>query len=129
MFSRVFEDLTWVAELSNGQHAFQSNDPKGWLHLKQYCDEHNLGLNWIELQFRSHIERIQGAEAYYIAQTVSGDIFSDNMFGGYNVGALIDGALCVDTWRSPELIIVDQNKRDPEQYKHLLIKTSVCPKQ
>jgi hypothetical protein len=124
MFTRVFEELTWVSQLSNNQCAFQTNDTKSWLNLKEYCDANDLTISWIELQFRSHIERIQQAEAYYIAQTMSGVLFTDNIFGGFNVGRLINGSLYIDTWRVPELIVVDSNVKDPSQYQHLLIRAT-----
>lgn len=124
MFSRVFDELTWIAELSNNQHAFQTHDTKTWLNLKEYCDNHDLTINWIELQFRSHIERIEPADAYYIAQTMSGTLFTDNIFNGINVGRLVNGHLSVDTWRVPELVVVDNNIRDIAKYQHILIKAT-----
>lgn len=121
-FSRVFDELTWVVELSDNTHAYQDHRPDCWLFLKQHCDENNLTINWLELQFRSHVERIESALGYYILNCMTADLMSGIQSHNLNVGRLQqDNNVVVNSWKLPELIIIDSNKRSADKYKHLLI--------
>ena len=96
---------------------------------KDWVDVTNNVNNWIqylktkpkiqslELCFRSHREKIEKSDAYYVGRGGYG-VFPDYNDGGETViiGVLTDGKLVKTSWKIPELTIVDVNEDDISNY-------------
>ena len=98
---------TWVkVMLSDGQHYFFSNH-LDWLCVKKECDEKNLKVAEMQLQFRSHCVTIdidEDTEAVYLVPSVMGRVGMESK-NYFTVGLIKKGVMYKNMWLIPELII------------------------
>lgn len=113
----------WVANLSNGLTAYQSDDNpsmphhNSWTCLKQYAEENDLYIRNMVLRFRDHTEVIgDGHDAYYFVHMLLGNFIGYNQIF-YNAGVLVDGVININQWVIPEIITMDSyTKNVNDQY-------------
>lgn len=120
----------WFATLSNGQVVYQDDfrpgqtPPKAWDRLATYVAGSGLSITNLGMQFRTHvIHNIvpPNAQGYYYRGAALRSIDTPNTINLVLVGALVDGVLDVETWHTPELILFDQETRDPSESEGSLI--------
>ena len=92
-------------ELSNGRDVYFS-DYDNWLKIKSICSSEDLTLSRLALQFRSHLEEIDiaNAEAVYLVRSVMGQI-GERSKSYLTTGTLINNVVHKKMWLTPELII------------------------
>ena len=92
-------------ELSNGKDVYFS-DYDDWLKIKSICSSEDLTLSRLALQFRSHLEEIDiaNAEAVYLVRSVMGQI-GERSKSYLTTGTLVDNVVHKKMWLTPELII------------------------
>jgi len=100
-------------KLSNGK-LYHFRVAKTWTSLKSICENKNLSVESIDLQFKSHVENVhsrsQDVEAVYLVRSIMGQIGTSSR-DYYTVGKLIKGVVHKSMWLTPE-IIVDQTYED-----------------
>ena len=101
-------------ELSNGRDVYFS-DYKYWHQIKEICSSDGVGLRRLALQFRSHLEEIDiaNAEAVYLVRSVMGQIgYKSKKY--FTTGTLVDGVVHKKMWLTPELIVEKEYKDNIE---------------
>ncbi len=111
----------WNVRLSNGEHIFQDDGRPGqeqsaWLRLAGYVREHNLKIEAMWLQFRNEPPRRlpEMAQGYFFRKSIGAFFPSGVSYGFYLVGHLKDGVVRVTRWKVPEMILVEEEARDPQ---------------
>lgn len=127
------DSTIWICKLSDGSTAYMDdNRPDhyrdSWSRLRKYCYETGIYVKNMSFKFRSHIENIYTDENN---QLISGFFFTkaalfgiaskktENRFVG---GVLIDNILYTKKFVVPELVLVEEEARNPETYWDLIIK-------
>lgn len=117
----VYEQVRWLAHLSNGQTIIQDDNrpgvdpPQAWIRLGQYCKQERVNIVNLSLQFRSHHESPLPANAdgyYFINKAVS--VNYGPTIGFYIIGYLKDEQIRVQQWRIPELVCYGEEIRLPD---------------
>ena len=77
-----------------------------WHELKRYCDNNNVFINKLSIQFKSHRERIdiKDIDGIYFVKSVIGMLGAESK-QTYTIGKLKDGIVHKTMWLIPELII------------------------
>jgi hypothetical protein len=109
----------WVASLSDGREFWADDGRPGaephsaWLRLKALVEREELRVVGLRLKFRS-------VQKSPLPAYADGYFFSKGLvaaMGGaqthfFLVGALVDGALRVQKWQVPEMILFEEEERD-----------------
>jgi hypothetical protein len=96
----------WInVRLTNGEE-FYFDEFDGWRSTKIKCDNENIFIEELSLQFRSHEVKIdvEGAEAFYLIRSVMGQMGGKSK-NYYTTGVLKDGVVHKKMWIVPELIV------------------------
>ena len=114
---------SWRGTLSNGQTVIQDDDrpgvdpPQAWLRLQKYACENKLSIVKMWLQFRSNVQdKIlpENADGYFFCKQACSFLHgSSKTFHFYVLGSLQNGKLVVQRWKVPELVMIEQESRDP----------------
>lgn len=114
----IFEQVHWIAHLSNGEKIFQDDGrpgmdpPQAWLRLKDYCRQQMLSVVNLTLRFRSHFETPLPADApgyYFINKIVA--IQGGPTIGFYLIGHVEDNQIRLQHWKIPELMFFGEEYR------------------
>ncbi len=112
----------WLAHLSNGSVVYMDDRRPGeqpasaWLRLGEHVRRHQLRITELSVKFRSHHRRgflPAGADGYFFCHGVVGLLSQDTTLSFMLFGVLTNGELLVQRWQVPELLLVDQRRRDP----------------
>lgn len=115
----IDEKCRWIVDLSDGTSAYQDDcregyeEPIAWRRLGEYTKINKLQINTLHLQFRSNIIHPIPDEAF----PLEGFFFCNKIvtfLGGgnlhfYVVGYLKDGKIYRKVYKTPELILFDQD--------------------
>ena len=116
-WSQVFRTnvrATWlIVTLKDGSEYFIDNTDR-WHELKRYCDNNNVFLSKLSIQFKSHRETIdiRGIDGIYFAKSVVGMLGAESK-NTYTIGKIKDGIVHKTLWLIPELIV----EREFEDYE------------
>lgn len=118
----------WTCELTDGTIVYQDDDRPGtqpesaWLRLKSYCENNGLGIEFMRIQFRSHIKDVgRGADAFFFCKSVLGGMMMVNNVHFYIVGTIENGHLVTNKWQVPSLLLHETEERCIEDYHNCLI--------
>lgn len=124
---RYESETRWIATLSNGESVIQDDYRPGvfpesaWLRLKKYCEDNNVFVTNLNLQFRSHIEcAANNCDGIYFCRAILASMFNQQT-PMYNVGVIRNNKVFLTKWRTPELIVVGNEEREIEDCKDLII--------
>jgi len=113
-WSEVFRTnvrATWlIVTLKYGTEYFIDNT-KRWHELKRYCDNNEVFLSKLSIQFKSHRERIDitNIDGIYFAKSVVGMLGAESK-QTYTIGKIKDGVVHKTLWLIPELIVEKEYK-------------------
>ena len=113
---RTNKSAIWInVQLTNGEE-FYYDEFEGWIDIKAKCEDENLFIQELTLQFRSHevIIDLEDAEAVYLVRSVMGSIGSETKHY-YTTGVLRDGIVYKQMWIIPELVVDKELKDDIEE--------------
>ncbi len=116
-WSQVFRTnvrATWlIVTLKDGSEYFIDNTDR-WHELKRYCDNNNVFLSKLSIQFKSHRETIdiRGIDGIYFAKSVVGMLGAESK-NTYTIGKIKNGIVHKTLWLIPELIV----EREFEDYE------------
>lgn len=105
---------TWlIVTLQDGTEYFIDGTDR-WHELKRYCDNNNIFLSKLSIQFKSHRERIDitDIDGIYFAKSVVGVLGAESK-QTYTIGKIKDGIVYKTLWLIPELIV----EREFEDYE------------
>lgn len=103
------QETRWVADLSNGVRVYQDDnrsgpEDKAWLRLAKHCEDNNLYIDRLHLQFRSHVETIEKADAYSFTKGLG--VYVGNPTWYFYIIGRVKGDKIYKIWyRVPELIV------------------------
>lgn len=114
-------ETRWIITLSDGRKVYQDDErpglsePSTWKRLKTFLQENpELSVIGMTVGFRDNIINVgDNADGYYFCKAALGDLFSGANMGFYVCGTLKDGELHVKRRKIPELIVVEEEQRDP----------------
>jgi hypothetical protein len=121
----------WIAKLSDGRTVYQDDDRpdyeerNAWLRLKKFCEENNLFVTQVKIQFRDHIEVLpESNEGYFFRYGAFGCLKSKKSYSRFIVGPVKNNQVEVQVWRIPEIILENEysETRNIEDCKDGLIK-------
>lgn len=113
-WSEVFRTnvrATWlIVTLKDGTEYFIDNT-KRWHELKRYCDNNEVFLSKLSIQFKSHRETIDitNIDGIYFAKSVVGVLGAESK-QTYTIGKIKDGIVHKTLWLIPELIVEKEYK-------------------
>lgn len=113
---RTNKSAIWInVQLTNGEE-FYYDEFEGWRELKTKCEDENLFIQELSLQFRSHEVTIdlEDAEAVYLIRSVMGQMGADTR-QYYTTGILKDGIVHKKMWMIPELVVDKELQDDIEE--------------
>ena len=120
----------WKAKLSDGRVVYMDDGRPGmepssaWLRLRRLVEETGVRVVGLSLQFRSHQQENilpADAEGYFFRKSALGFPTGTDTIESYLVGHLTEGRLFVQRWRVPELVMVEEQERDPAEARESLI--------
>jgi hypothetical protein len=120
----------WVVELSDSSNVYYDDfrpgveDHSSWSRLKAYCDQNNLHITSMYLQFRSHYESVEpNKEAYFFSKMARGVLVQEQQstYLFFLVGFLEEGKVKIYKYSIPELIVVDIFYREIDECQENLI--------
>ena len=119
------DETIWICKLDNGLTVYQDDDrpglePSAWIRLGNYCRLNKVNIIEMIIKFRSH-EELVGREA-------DGHFFRRAILGGLGLnrkeipvsrhyfitGVLKDGKVYTTKWQVPELMLIEEDVRDPD---------------
>lgn len=124
-WSEVFRTnirATWlIVTLKDGTEYFVDSTER-WHELKRYCDNNNIFLSKLSIQFKSHRERIDitDIDGIYFAKSVIGLLGAESK-QTYTIGKLKNGIVQKTMWLIPELIV----EREYDDYESSCFKESI----
>jgi hypothetical protein len=124
-WSEVFRTnirATWlIVTLKDGTEYFIDSTER-WHELKRYCDNNNIFLSKLSIQFKSHRERIDitDIDGIYFAKSVIGLLGAESK-QTYTIGKLKNGIVQKTMWLIPELIV----EREYDDYESSCFKESI----
>ncbi len=115
-------EVRWTVTLSDGTRVIQDDNrpgavpPSAWLRLRQYTQEKSLHIVGMSLAFRDEppVHMPDNASGYFFRKSVGSFLDSDLTYGFFLTGVLTDKEVVVQRWKVPELILVEEEVRDPE---------------
>ena len=113
---------TWlIVTLKDGTEYFIDSTER-WHELKRYCDNNNIFLSKLSIQFKSHRERIDitDIDGIYFAKSVIGLLGAESK-QTYTIGKLKNGIVQKTMWLIPELIV----EREYDDYESSCFKESI----
>lgn len=113
--ARTDRDATWIVCLLTDDNLKMIKSCKEWRDLKNHCEENNLFIQDLYLQFRSHPVKIDVSDCdgvYFInsVTAVMGGLSKQT----YTIGKLKDGKVFKTIWNVPELIIEREFEDDED---------------
>lgn len=103
---RSNKNAIWInARLTNGEEQY-FHEYEEWRSLKKICDEEDLFVQEMSLQFRSHEVEIDltDAEGVYLIRSVMGQ-FGGNTKNYFTTGVLKQNKVYKKMWIVPELVV------------------------
>lgn len=128
-----YDSSRWIVALSNGECIYQHDglDPEcenSWTCLGKYCEENQLDIVGMRLQFRSNnIHLPPNQEGYYFAHGAFGGFGFSETWGTFYAGYLENGIVKVTEYKTPELIATPTGEnltRNPDTSGTKLIKNA-----
>lgn len=121
-------ETLWIAYLSDGTKVFMDDERpemphhSAWVRLKNYCEINNLYVVKIQLKFRSHSEFVfdEHADGYAFRRGCLGS-FGNPTRHFFHVGILKGNTVRMYKYSTPELILEDEEDRDPSSLEDCLI--------
>lgn len=118
---RWLTHVRWVVLLSNGEQVIQDDGRPGplresaWIRLGKYVQERGLKIQQMSISFRNEppIRLPDQAEGYFFRTSVGGLLTSELTFEFYLVGYLRNEKVMVQRFKVPELILVQNEVRNP----------------
>lgn len=115
----VRDRVRWVAVLSNGETVYEDDDrpgldePSAWKRLKAYCQDQNVCIVQLWLQFRSNRVHVEpdNADGYFLVKSAFGVWGDAQTFHAYILGSLVDGKIETVKWKVPELVALEKQER------------------
>lgn len=138
-FIRDKDSTIWIVKLSNGLTVYQDDDreglePSAWIRLGNYCRENKVSIVEMSIKFRSHEELVgSNAEGYFFRRAILGGIGLNRKEKPINrhyflVGILKDGQVHVKKWQVPEIHLIEEDVRDPNDENLVGVSLIVNPK-
>ena len=114
-------EARWIAVLSTGEQVLQDDDRPGvepksaWLRLGEHVKKTGSKIVELSIRFRDEpaVTFPSNAEGYFFRKSMGAFLFSDTSYGFYVVGVLQEGTLLVQKWKVPEMVLVEEEIRDP----------------
>lgn len=111
----------WVVKLSNGEVITQDDSrpgeqpPQAWLRLAEYVQVNGLRITQMWLEFRDLAKAHLPANAagYFFKHSIMASVNTGANFRFYLIGYLDGDKVRVQRWKVPELILTEQEDRDP----------------
>lgn len=115
----------WRVRLSNGEVVLQDDERPGvqpasaWQRLAEYVSSQRLTIEALWLVFRSNVVRPlpEHAGGYFFRNSSFGSMVGGQTASFFLIGYLHDGILRVQKWKVPELLIAEQEFRDPDDHR------------
>ena len=129
---RYESQTRWIATLSDGRKVYQDDDRPGlsinsaWIRLGNFLKENQeLKIVGMTIGFRDHIVNVgDNADGYFFCKSAFAGTGSNITIGMYLVGTLVGHTLNVKRYQIPEIILVEEEIRNPFEAGECLI----CPK-
>lgn len=119
----------WIVTLNDGRSVYQDDGRPGldkesaWERLYYFCQETGLYITGMRLQFRSHVEHLEpNKEGYFFCKSILGSPFMEKNFHYFVAGYLENGIIYTRTWKIPELIVYEEERRIPKDQDVCLIR-------
>lgn len=118
------DSTIWICKLDNGLTAYQDDDrpnlePSAWVRLSNYCKENSVNIIEMSIRFRSHEELVgRDCEGFFFRKAILGGIGLNRKEKPVNrhyflVGTLKNGLVSVKKWQVPEIFLIEEDVRDP----------------
>lgn len=125
----VRDKMRWVVTLNNKEIIYEDDDRPGqiesssWKRLKAYCENNQLYIIEMWLQFRSNRVLIEpkNADGYYLIKSAFGVWGDTDTFHAYIAGAIVDGQILTHHWKVPELVVLEKEIREVDKSSPSLI--------
>jgi hypothetical protein len=120
----------WVVGLSDGSNAYYDDHRpnleihSSWQRLKDYCNQNNIYITSMYLQFRSHFENIEGGkDGYFFSKAVRGVLKQEEekTYHFFLCGYIDNDKVKIYKYSVPELIVIDTFYREIEECEENLI--------
>lgn len=119
------DETIWICKLDNGLTVYQDDDreglePSSWIRLGNYCRQNDVKIVEMKVKFRSHEEQVESnADGYFFRKAILGGLGLNRkeipVSRHYFItGILKDGKVYTKKWQVPELILIEEDIRDPE---------------
>lgn len=95
----------WIIVHTSDNQDVYLDDYDKWLTMQSYCDENNLKINAVSLQYRSHVVKIEtvDCDGVYLTKTAKGQMGGQTKHC-YGVGLVCGNKVKRTLWTTPELI-------------------------
>lgn len=118
---RYESEPRWIVRLSNGQTVYQDDDrpglykPSAWLRLRDFLQENpEISIIGMTIGFRDNIVNVgDNADGYFFVKSVMGTPSDNRTIGMWVVGTYQNGELFTKRYIVPEMILVEEETRDP----------------
>jgi hypothetical protein len=119
----------WVAELSDGRRVYMDDyrpcetQHSAWIRLKDLVAQEGVRVVSLYIQFRSHVESPlpRNQDGYFFAKGLMSGI-NGSQYGSFVIGYLQGESLKVQRWQVPELILTEEEERDPATAGEFLLR-------
>lgn len=113
--ARTDRNATWIVCLLSDDKLEMLKTCKGWRELKAHCEQNNLFIKEMYLQFRSHPVKIDVSEcdAIYFINSVTA-VMGGTSRETYTIGKIKDGKVLKTIWNVPELIVEREFEDDED---------------
>lgn len=119
------DETIWICKLDNGLTVYQDDDreglePSSWIRLGNYCRQNDVKILEMKVKFRSHEEYVESnADGYFFRRAILGGLGLNRkeipVSRHYFItGILKDGQVYTKKWQVPELMLIEEDIRDPD---------------
>lgn len=124
-FIRDKDSTIWICKLDNGLIAYQDDDreglePSSWIRLKNYCHNNKVSITEMSIRFRSNEVFVgRNEEGFFFRRAILGGIGLNRKQKPFNrhyflVGILKEGKVSVKKWQVPEMMLIEEDVRNPD---------------
>lgn len=123
------EDKTqWVATLCDGTVVYKDDEREGqeiqsaWIRLQKFCRENKKSIIDLHLRFRSNIIHVldRDSDGYFFANKIV-QLIGGPSFDFFVIGSIKNGKIFTKTFKTPELIQVEESERSLDEYIDFVI--------
>jgi hypothetical protein len=123
MRSQLEGNTSWTVELNNGLKIYQDDfreypqfqDERKystWVRLRDYCLKENVKIVKMWIQFRTNFQYLPAnADGYYFCKSALGAFGTTETFHFFVTGHVEEGIIKVRKFKTPELILTDEEVR------------------